>query len=61
MFYDIKCSAKKMMALKYNIKIEKIPFPLLSLLLVCGKLYEKTIIFNIELSKFISRCGIIQT
>ena len=34
-----------MMTLKYNVKMEKIHFPLLSLLLVCEQLYEKTIIF----------------
>ena len=30
-----------MRTLKYNVKIEKIPFPLLSLLLVCEKHYKK--------------------
>ena len=31
--------------LNYNVKIEKIPFPLLSLQLIWEKLYEKAIIF----------------
>ena len=57
-FYDIKSSAKKMRALNCNVKIEKIPFPLLSLLLFFMK---KPSFFNTCISKFISRCGIIQT
>ena len=56
-----KLSSKKMRTLEHNVKIEKIPFPFLSLLLLCEKLYEKTIIFWYIYFKIHFKSGIIQT